>query len=439
MFGLSKKKKNKLFVLGIDGVPYTLIKEFSDKGLMPNLDTLRSKGTLMSMDASIPDVSSVSWTTFMTGVNPGRHGIYGFMDLNPRTYDMIFPNSSSIKSDTLWEIPGMSDKRSIVLNIPSTYPAKPLKGILTAGFVALDLKKATYPESAYEYLKSIDYRMDVNAAKAAESMDLLVEDIEVTFAKRREAILHFMKNEEWDLFIGTITESDRLHHFLWSAVEDSKHKFYDFFTGFYKQVDALIGEIISYCEDIPFMIVSDHGFTAIKEEVYINNWLKEKGYLNFKNDKPQSVGDIGKGSKAFAMDPARIYINRSKKYPLGVVDTDKAYEDLRLQLKDELLSFEIEGQSVVRDVYMKEEIYSGPFTEYAPDMVIIGRQGFDLKGAVNKPTLYGRGIFTGCHTQDNATFFLNRPLKKERINIVDVAGIMADSMGVSHKGFDSSL
>ena len=170
MFGkLFRKEKKKVVVLGIDGVPCSLLESFIKKGLMPNMASLARKGTLAPMTASIPEVSSTSWSTFMTGVNPGKHGIYGFTEIQNGSYKWRFPNFNDIKSDTLWDIAGKNGKKSIVLNVPSTYPAKKLHGILTAGFVALDLEKATYPQSAYEYLKGIGYKMDVDTGKARES------------------------------------------------------------------------------------------------------------------------------------------------------------------------------------------------------------------------------------------------------------------------------
>ena len=73
-------------VLGLDGVPFTLIGEFVARGILPNLARILSQGfRLKQMDASVPEVSSTSWTSFMTGVNPGEHGIYGFLELNPDT------------------------------------------------------------------------------------------------------------------------------------------------------------------------------------------------------------------------------------------------------------------------------------------------------------------------------------------------------------------
>ena len=103
------------------------------------------RGTLLQMDTSIPDISSVAWTSFMTGSNPGRHGIYGFLDLQPNSYKIYFPNSRHIQSKTLWDVAGGAGRRSVVINVPSTYPAQPLNGVLISGFVAININKATYP------------------------------------------------------------------------------------------------------------------------------------------------------------------------------------------------------------------------------------------------------------------------------------------------------
>ncbi|MBI5049925.1 MAG: alkaline phosphatase family protein [Nitrospirae bacterium] len=437
MFGkLFKKAKNKVIVLGIDGVPYSLLVRFINEGIMPNLSGIVKNGTFSAMTASIPEVSSTSWSTFMTGVNPGKHGIYGFMELQKDSYKWYFPNSSDIKSETLWDIAGKNNRKSIVLNLPSTYPARQLNGILTAGFVALDLRKATYPESAYEYLKGIDYRMDVDTQKAKESSSALSEDIDRAFAIRRKAILHFLDSHEWDLFIGVITETDRLHHYLWNALEDKSHSEHNFFVDFYKRLDSFIGEMYKRAgDDIPFIIVSDHGFTTIKKEVYLNWWLREKGYLQFKKDPPESFEDMLGDSKVFALDPARFYIHLKDKYQQGCVE-GREYEAMRQRLKEDLVLLEVDGEKVVKSVFLKEELYSGGYYNDAPDLLALPYPGYDLKGAVNKTSLTGRGFLTGGHTRDNAVFFINRNIKEKDINIVDVGPTIISLLGVEHKNFD---
>src|SRR5262245_61036634 len=104
---------------------------------MPALGALVAGGTLAPMRSSIPTISSVSWTTFMTGRNPGRHGVYGFTDVRPGSLTMYFPNFGDVKSDTLWDVAGRAGRRSIVLNVPNTYPARALNGLMVSGFVAI--------------------------------------------------------------------------------------------------------------------------------------------------------------------------------------------------------------------------------------------------------------------------------------------------------------
>ncbi|HEX8087996.1 MAG TPA: alkaline phosphatase family protein, partial [Blastocatellia bacterium] len=75
----SKASAKRAVRIGLDGTPYTLLRRFVEDGTMPRMAELIGSGTLLQMDTSLPDISSVAWTSFMTGANPGRHGIYGFL------------------------------------------------------------------------------------------------------------------------------------------------------------------------------------------------------------------------------------------------------------------------------------------------------------------------------------------------------------------------
>src|SRR3990170_5709525 len=111
---LSSKKA---LLIGLDGVPCSLLNRYLNQGVMPHLKKILDEGfSLHSMNASIPDVSSVSWTSFATGVNPGEHGIYGFMDVQPRTYSLSFPNSRDVKAPPFWEILGKTNRKTSTLH-----------------------------------------------------------------------------------------------------------------------------------------------------------------------------------------------------------------------------------------------------------------------------------------------------------------------------------
>lgn len=433
---LFRKKKKKVVVLGLDGVPCTLLKKFAAEGIMPNVAKLQQEGTLCSLTASIPEVSSTSWSTFMTGVNPGRHGIYGFMELHKDNYSWKFPNFHDLKSKTIWEIAGENNKRSIVLNIPSTYPARPLHGMLVAGFVALDLRKATYPDTLYQYLQNIHYKLDVDISQAAKSMNNFTQDIISTFHKRVEAINYLYDNEDCDLFIAVITETDRLHHYLWEALENTTHPQHKFFLNFYQELDRFIGSFYQKIDpDTPFIMLSDHGFTSIKQEVYLNVYLQKRGYLKFTKSAPESFGEIDSASIAFVLDPSRVYIHLKDKFPRGKVSID-GYEDIRESIKSDLLSLQINGQNIIREVLGKEEIYDGSCYDDAPDLVILPYEGYDLKGSIKKNILFDKGSLTGGHTRENALLYINRPIKYENPNIVDVGATVLKLLDIGTDTLD---
>ena len=434
-------QKQPVIILGVDGAPYTLIQQFIKEGVMPNLAQIVQEGSFAQMDTSIPEVSSVAWTTFFTGVNPARHGIFGFMDLKPKSYEMYFPNSQDIQSRTLWDRSGDQGYRSVVINVPSTYPARPLSGSLISGFVAIDLAKATYPNSLLPMLEKVNYQLDVDATKAAESMELFTESLVEVLDAREKVLWDLLINEKWDLFIGVFTETDRMHHYLWEAIENSSHKFHGFFKSIYARVDRFIGRVYDWFNGRGiFMIMSDHGFCRIKKEVYLNYWLQSEGYLKLSAGDQRFYEDITPDSKAFVMDPARIYIHKKDKYPNGCVSSGDEYLALRDELKSRLLDLKINGEPVIQKVFLKEDLYEGPLMDQAPDLLLLPHWGYDLKGSLAKKELTGNTLFTGMHTRDDSTFIINQKISdNERVNIMHVAPTAAKGLGLKNmKGFDKS-
>jgi predicted AlkP superfamily phosphohydrolase/phosphomutase len=430
-----RERGRRVVLLGLDGTPYTLARRFIKDGTMPNLAGLVGRGTLLQMDTSIPDISSVAWTSFMTGANPGRHGIYGFLDLQPNSYKIYFPNSRHIKSETVWGAIGRSGRRSVVVNVPSTYPAQPLNGVLVSGFVAVDLNKATYPPELVPKLREMDYRIDVDARKVQQSHDALMDDVLKTLERRIEALLYLFDKEQWELFIGVITETDRLQHFFMDAIEDPSHKYHGAFRDFYRRVDNFIGQVGERLGDDLLMIMSDHGFTPIKQQVYLNRWLEQHGYLNLK-ESARSIEDIGEGSIAFALDPGRIYLNFKGKYPTGSVDRADARRILD-EIKSGLSEINANGERVVQRIYERDELFSGPAIEQAPDLCAQSVYGYDLKGAVNKRELMDREVFTGMHTQDDSTFYISVPadsLREGKPHITDVAPTLLAALDTAAPG-----
>jgi predicted AlkP superfamily phosphohydrolase/phosphomutase len=427
----AREKSRRVVLVGLDGTPCTLVERFVKDGTMPNMARLKAGGSLLQMDTSIPDISSVAWTSFMTGANPGRHGIYGFLDVQPNSYKIYFPSSRHIKSETLWAVANRAGKRAVVINVPSTYPAQPLDGILVAGFVAVDINKATYPASLVPRLQAMDYRIDVDARKVQQSHDALMEDVLVTLDRRVRLLLELYDKEPWDLFVGVVTETDRLQHFFMDAIADEGHKYHSACRDFYRRIDAFLGQVAERLKDETMLIMSDHGFTPIKQQVYLNRWLVDNGYLKLKANA-RSVEEIADGSLAFAMDPGRVYINVRGKYPQGAVEPNDVAR-VAAEIKQGLSEIGDNGARVVKRVYERDELFSGPVVHLAPDLCVQSVYGYDLKGAVNKAQLMDREVFTGMHTQDDSTLFINSPagaLRPDKPHITDVAPTLLDALGL---------
>lgn len=406
LFGKRAKKRagRKVVMLGLDGTPYTLLRNLTARGVMPAMASLVEAGRLMQMDSSIPEISSVAWTSTMTGRNPGKHGVFGFTDLKPGTYDMVFPNFASVRTNVLWDVLGAAGKRSVIINQPSTYPAKKLDGVLIAGFVAIHLAKAVHPPDLVPRLQAMGYRIDVDSAKARDDMGAFIEDLFDTLRVRERAILELYDEGGWDFFMGVVTGTDRLHHFLWDAYDDEAHAHHGAFLDYYRAVDALIGKVVERLDaDTPLLMMSDHGFTGINKEIFLNHWLRENGYLDFAADPPAKLGDIAEGSRAFCLDPSRIYLNVKGRFPKGCVgpaDARALTDELATKLAG--LADPETGEAMIRSVYRRDEVFSGPLAEHGPDLVLVPNWGWDLKGSIKRQVFAEKGLFSGMHTQDDA-------------------------------------
>lgn len=409
---MDNKTGRQAVVIGLDGTPFSFLKAETARGRLPNIAALQSRGTLAPMESEMPAISSVAWASFMTGVNPAQHGIFGFTDRKPGTYDLSFPNYASLRAEPFWDSAGREGKRVCVINVPSTYPARPLNGVLVSGFVAPNLERATYPREAYEYLASSGYMVDVDASEGRNSLDSLLESLHFTLEKRREALWHFWKQERWDLFVCVFTGTDRLHHFLWKHYVENDPVYAPEFMRYYARIDEIVGEIVSELgDDVSLFMLSDHGSCLIKSEVFINAFLVEQGFTSFSIAEPRMISDIdASASRAYCLDPGRIYLNLQGREPAGTVAAAEA-EGVIAELTEALgeLRDPATGETVIDRILPGRDIYSGDLLEQAPDLILQPKRGYDLKGSPAQPSVFFKGHLTGMHTHDDAFVFIGAP------------------------------
>lgn len=405
-------------IIGIDGVPFHMMDELSDSSDMPNFAEIKKDGNFTKMHAAIPEVSNVNWSSIVTGVNPGEHGIFGFTDLIQGTYTVSFPDRRALKARAFWDD---RSKRHVIINVPAMYPAPKINGVFVSGFVSLDLENSITPKSLIPKFKEMDYQVDVDSSKAHKSISLFLDELFKTLEAREKAYKHFWK-KKWDTFMLVFTGSDRLEHFLMDAYEDGSHEYHDRFIEYYREIDRMIGDIYrDMNEDDRLVMMSDHGMELIKQNVNVNAVLEDNGYLQL-GDKPEErYKNIQEGTKAFALDPGRIYLNRKGRYPRGAVEDGEEIIDEIIPLFKEL---KYEGEEVIKKVYRKEEAYEGEYIDRAPDLVLTPNAGYNLKGGVKYKSLFEQNIFKGKHTEHDAFIYCNDVEPPENPKVEDVRGLI---------------
>ncbi len=430
---------SRVIVLGLDGLPCSLLKRFIAEGVMPKLGALVAQGDLAAMDTVYPPLSSVSWTTFFTGVNPGRHRIFGFFEAQVDEYGIWFQDLDDVKAPGLWEHAQAHGKRTVSINLPGTYPAPPLNGVMISGFIAPDLAKSVYPKMLLPHVEKAGYLLDLPCDRVGDAPEEFWKATGQSLEARGRIMAALLENEPHDLFIGVFTETDRVQHFFFDAIEEPSHPEHARVRKFYAHVDAIIGHLASLAKaDDELIILADHGFCRIEQELYLNHWLAERGYLVMKTPRigaPLAEIDPEK-SRAFAIDPGRIFLNVRGRQPAGCVEPCDA-PALRDEIADGLAAMRVrvpwqaEAICPFEKIMRREEIYAGPWAHLAADLVLHTRDGFEMKGKFNHPALSQLNTLNGMHTFGDAMLYVRgRKWPAETPRIIDLAPTILSLLGV---------
>ncbi len=418
----------KVAFIGIDGVPSTLLEDLIEEGRLPNIERIASDGTLTDMNAVIPAESSACWPSMTTGCNPGKTGVLGFQEREHGSYSTYIPLSNHVLEDRVWDVVEQNNGRSVVLNVPVTFPPSDLEGLMVSGFLTPSLDDASSDEEVVDYLESIDYKIDVDASLGHEDKEAFMEDAYDTLEKTKKALFHFMEKEEWNLLWHVFMTTDRVNHFLWEDYENGT-ELGDKFLEFYEKVDGIIGEIYDELDDdVTTLIAADHGFCTLKRELDINQWLRDSGYQSIDGD--DSLEGLSNESKAYSMIPGRIYLNKEGREPEGGV-SEEEYDELRDEIKQELLNLtDPDGEEVIDDVVYKEDIYNGDFYDRTPDLIALPNWGFDLKASFEDTELFTKGARNGMHTLQNATLIIDRDSVNNPDSIMDITPTVLDLLEI---------
>lgn len=438
----------KLIFIGLDGVGLELATALARKGVMPHLGRLISAGAAWATASPLPEVSPVCWTTMFSGTDPGEHGVFGFGEHLPGSYQVRPVDAGAVRVPRLWDRLSALGRRAVVANVPLTYPASAIAGVMVSGFVAPELTRAVHPPGWLARLEAIGYRpegdLDVGRVDPAAFIADQARTLDTRLALFRELL-----DEPWDLYAAVFTDTDRVNHFLWPALVDDAHPLAKPAREIYARIDAFLGEMLRRfaaeldAGALSLLIAADHSFGPIRSEVYLNPWLIEAGYL--KVEGPPGAERILPETTALALDPGRIYLHRAGRFPAGRPLDDAQARELVEGIRSGLMSLRFKritregcGICVVEDapiaaVQAGRELYQGPHAHLGPDLVATPAPGFSLRAGLGRGAVYGLSHLTGTHQPAGALALAWPPLPPQRRppTVQGLYGLMTETLGLT--------
>src|SRR4030066_441234 len=150
------KNNEKVLVIGIDGGTFDIIAPWLEQGMLPHLKSLIDNGCSGFLEASVPPVSPVAWPSFFTGVNPGKHGIFDFIEKSKTDQSIHFMNRTHCKAQPVWRYLNQEGYTTTIINIPGTYPPDKVDGFMISGLDTPDTNSEfTYPGALKNELKAV--------------------------------------------------------------------------------------------------------------------------------------------------------------------------------------------------------------------------------------------------------------------------------------------
>lgn len=453
------KSAPQVVVVGLDGATFDQIQPMVEEGKLPSFARLLEEGTWGKLESTIPPTTPPAWSTMLTGVNPGKHGIFDFRLTPHANPDRPFIDLGRMKSIKVWEALDRLGKTSGFLNVPVMYPPAPIRGWMVSGMMAPSVESAfTFPDDLRAELLTAfpDYVTDVDIPRYDntfwEDMALFLDDLEHCTRRHIDAFFHLWDNRTTDFLMGVFVATDRIGHLLWKFT-DKRYPQYNTALGqkvrervakIYDTLDVLLAETIERVAQNGglLLVMSDHGFGGMDGYFHANRLLESMGLLRIKHDmalqkkmfyRAWKLGDsrfvksvlpkkfqrnlrnkIRKNRSSFVNDveplldlngtsvfyasiPCHGYFIRRKGAGAIVTDDAKAAE-LRERIKRALDDLKHpDGNKLVTAIWDREALYSGPMVQHAPDIVFSVRD-FSV---VPQPYLGATDLFRSAADQPN--------------------------------------
>jgi predicted AlkP superfamily phosphohydrolase/phosphomutase len=287
---------NRVFVLGWDGATWDILRPLMSEGRLPILRGLMEKGVSGTLQSVFPPLSPVAWTTVMTGKNPGKHGIFEFVEHGHDPLKGRVNSSRQIKSELIWETAGRFGKRTVAGAVPMSYPPRNAPGFFVGDFLSpADAPDFASDPAAFERMKQAlggNYRAWSTTTHDGGNEAVVLADLTAFLEEHLAAVEHMATSHEWDLFMYDLMATDRIQHELWHAWQPTHEKakgrdlskIREGFVAFWEKLDFGVGRILARLgPETNVILMSDHGFGPIERYVNFNVWLLDEGFIRLKD------------------------------------------------------------------------------------------------------------------------------------------------------------
>jgi predicted AlkP superfamily phosphohydrolase/phosphomutase len=428
---------NKVLLLGLDGVGFPMLEPAFEAGHMPRLKAVLDRGASGVLTSTVPPYTPPGWTSIFTGVNPGKHGIFGFTLGNVQRRDGLV-RLDRVKAPALWNVANAQGKKVGLFNIPMTFPPPPVDGFSVSGMLTPEgggetPEGFTHPDELAAKLIATagDYEIDIQVNydedwKSTAIIDRLSRNLEL----KRKSLRYLLDNHGDVPILFAVAEwPDRLMHVHYKYIDPRCGHFdrpeakpiRDRAWEFFDEMDGFLGDLIDWAGDDGYIVtMSDHGFGPKEKVVNVNLALREAGLLSvggagsmatssgvrkvarrIKKVIPKDVYKRAKGAaqgtidwsktKAFASpNPQQgIYINLKGREPNGVVEQSD-YESVRNEV---IAAFEAlrdpdDGKPVLDRMHKREDVVHGPEAPSAPDLFPVCRDySYELSDGLFSPSV----------------------------------------------------
>jgi predicted AlkP superfamily phosphohydrolase/phosphomutase len=417
--------RKRVLLLGLDAAEITLVTRWMNEGALPNLASLRDRGTFGPLGSTAQWLVGSPWPTFYTSSPPEEHGFYHYLMWRPDRMDTERPSADRLDVVPFWRRVGHQDRKAVAVDLPIVYPPPPFPGVEISGWATHEIIEhaASHPPELIEEVRARFGQPPVAAERShfLTSREVLGvrDDCIRTTRMVTEAAAHLMDRHPWDLFLLTFWAPHRAGHLLWSAAnrveravpEEVERELDEALKQVYVECDRAVGRLVARAgDDVVTVAFSLHGMgpNTSRTDVLrpmlsrvlddgldrppglarrLRSLLPLRLRAEIKHRLPQALQDRltdfwrtggmdWDRAKAFAVFgdlDGYIRVNLRGREARGIVEPGGEYEAVCRRVIEGLRTFvdADTGELVVSEIGRREDLYpEGARSAYLPDLIV---------------------------------------------------------------------